>query len=1073
MPSNIVNSIIWLLLQSAVTATILTSISSNTTLSVNNNPYQIIQDVSVSSGVTLTIENGVEIVFMGDYRLSIVGLGAINIGCDSFNSSQIQSTSAGLLDSVIFSFIHSDPLQNMQMGSIAFELGYNTYSMLCNVLFDGLHLALIGGINQPHARVVVHHSEFSSNYNAFSVLSLAQTHHPEYFIIQTSYFHNTSILSSRAKDMALYNNMITDFDEIRYMRGFLINNTIIGNGKDCLYLRSGNTTFYGNTFQNCATAVKIISEGTFVFQYNSFINNSVAIDYYCTIKYSGCYPLCTFDVIIEYNNFIDNQDNIIWSSMMSTSASNNYFGTTDILLIADSIQDICGTGSESVVYWWPFFTQPLDLSDPNSLPAYNTNTILIPSFKSVCIGVDNGHNISGNALQPAYIEDYTLSINNSPYYVIYDVSIEPNVTFAVEIGVEIIFMGDYEIIIKGKVDFGCHEIDTVSSTNIGLMNRQKAIKITNHFNDRTGSIGVRGDGHFCNVLFEGFNKIISYQTSSEDPAYRIYPTESVTFDNCEFTNMAYPYYQFVSKRFPYFNDSYFHNFESIVSGSVVFHNNIFEEFQKFDSSSWGNYNGTHSIVTNNVFDCSYSPFFSVHFHCVFEHNVIRNSPGVALSTDQAVSALPKPIKYNTFENNSIAIYCTSRCIIQYNNFIQNEINMKTYSGSRIDECNYNYFGSFNDVSNQSEVSTKIIDKCDNYGGYTFPNQYFVFWPWFITPIDFKYVEKGCSLPDMYSFNFTHCNSTYSAQSYFISSPTCTPTNHPTSTPTTNPTTSPTVDPTNSPTPSPTINPTSEPTKMPTSTPTIHPTVNPTPAPTLNPTPTPTHDPTKPPTPQCFSMKVTVRDSNGFNPDNFNGLYTITLNQQFGRPTWAVMQTPTEKTMKYIPSAWIINGIGGEILLHTSNEDFPPDNDVAAEWKHSSEPGYFHVLIECSDSYSPTAAPTPAPTNNPTPAPTMHPTPSPTYNPTPAPTNDPTFHPTYNPTPAPTTNPTTAPTPSPTRNPTPSPTSNPTHTPTSNPTPSPTTNPSRNPTNNPTFHPTKVPTSNPTQSPTLIPTITPT
>eukprot|EP01084_Bolivina_argentea_P166154 288546_1 len=249
---------------------------------------------------------------------------------------------------------------------------------------------------------------------------------------------------------------------------------------------------------------------------------------------------------------------------------------------------------------------------------------------------------------------------------------------------------------------------------------------------------------------------------------------------------------------------------------------------------------------------------------------------------------------------------------------------------------------------------------------------------------------------------------------------------------------PTKSPISAPTKSPTKNPTPAPTKNPTKNPTLSPTNNPTPAPTKNPTPSPTLDPTKPPTPECYSMKVTVIDSNGFKSDYFDGLYTITAKQKFSRPTWIVMQTPTDKTIEYNGFAWIINGINNDILSHSSSEDFPPDYDVGAEWIHSSVAGFFHVWIECSDSYAPTAVPSPAPTNNPTPAPSNNPTPAPTNNTTTTPTNNPTPAPTNNPAPAPTTNPTAAPTNDPSHFPSDNPTRNPTINPTQNPsTPSPT------------------------------------
>eukprot|EP01084_Bolivina_argentea_P194474 333674_1 len=62
------------------------------------------------------------------------------------------------------------------------------------------------------------------------------------------------------------------------------------------------------------------------------------------------------------------------------------------------------------------------------------------------------------------------------------------------------------------------------------------------------------------------------------------------------------------------------------------------------------------------------------------------------------------------------------------------------------------------------------------------------------------------------------------------------------------------------------------------------------------------------------------------------------------------------------------------LLHRSSAYFPPIDDANSEWEYSQTPfDVFHVLIECIESYAPTANPTITPTKTPTLIPTGIPT----------------------------------------------------------------------------------------------------
>eukprot|EP01084_Bolivina_argentea_P076965 139519_1 len=235
-------------------------------------------------------------------------------------------------------------------------------------------------------------------------------------------------------------------------------------------------------------------------------------------------------------------------------------------------------------------------------------------------------------------------------------------------------------------------------------------------------------------------------------------------------------------------------------------------------------------------------------------------------------------------------------------------------------------------------------------------------------------------------------------------------------------------------------------------------------------------PTRAPTLDCKTMKITVIDANGFDAGDFDGLYVLDSSLQFNRPMWILTQPSHDQTVEYSGSGWLIHGTGNAKLSHDSNTYFPPENTANAQWQHSSiQREIFHVMIECSDSLSPTSIPTTiptgSPTNNPSTSPTTIPTGSPTNNPSDVPTNSPSKTPSNEPSSSPTFNPSRYPTVPPTTSPTQNPTKFPTNNPTSNPSQYPTSNPSQYPTSNPTKYPANSPTLFPTNNPTKPPSKT--
>eukprot|EP01083_Nonionella_stella_P002076 5961_1 len=463
---------------------------------------------------------------------------------------------------------------------------------------------------------------------------------------------------------------------------------------------------------------------------------------------------------------------------------------------------------------------------------------------------------SAIALDPLYTTTNTvLSIANNPYQVISHVVVSPGATLTIPNGIEIIFTDYFTIEVQGSINMGCYDTNTSNNHTRGLYLPQH-VYIHSNSSDRMGGVSfpfrTNGEGQFCNVLFETLHNALDLSGSN-----------TINIDNCEFSDVYRATYD---SRTVYhsFTDCYFHDSTQIAGGNcLIFDNCLFERL-------------TDGLMTTrreniNIYN---SDIIGDHTQTCVDlqngDNTIENTTLInCASALRSTSGSHVTVRYNTFENNTIALYYATigGTTIQYNNFINNTINVQTYGD--IDNGDYNYWGI--PSSNQSQIGATIddtdnptkdptfeptmdpttdpthdptldptTDVCDGYS-----TALFQFWPWLDAPYEHDKRIEGA-----WTFNFTNCDSLNSETSYYLWSPTSPPTNVPSnapSIPTTDPTDNPTKDPTFEPTMDPTTDPTHDPTLDPTTDPTDNPTKDPTFEPTVEPTTDPTHDPTIDPT----------------------------------------------------------------------------------------------------------------------------------------------------------------------------------------------------------------------------------
>eukprot|EP01084_Bolivina_argentea_P024069 44915_1 len=419
------------------------------------------------------------------------------------------------------------------------------------------------------------------------------------------------------------------------------------------------------------------------------------------------------------------------------------------------MEDICDGYSAGLITWWPYYLSVIDFTDLTNLPSSSTVVSLY------CPGNDNGHNVVGNTLNVLYISSTSLMLSQSPYYVINDVVISDGVTITIENGVEIIFMADYTIYVRGTFNF-CHNIDTSSDKTRGLSDLTTYGYIHGDSSlIRKGSIAfdsdTNGEGLFCNILFENLNIAINTNRNGLTSPY------IATVDNCEFNNI---YRVFDGNSFvgdtSLFTDSYFHNIDEVAYGSAaIFDNCLFDNFGAIISAY-----GYYFTFTNNTINGDGTQNCFVISRSIIEYNVIDNC-NIAITTNMYYNT----IQYNTISNHNTAIIMGQKSnddkdLIIYNNFISNVITLNNNGDTDETNCNYNYFGS--STSDQSVIASSMRDICDSssLGLITF-------WPWFIS----EFIENA-PLPIAYTFNFAGCSSIDSVTSYQI-------TNNPT---TNNPTT---------------------------------------------------------------------------------------------------------------------------------------------------------------------------------------------------------------------------------------------------------------------------------------------
>eukprot|EP01084_Bolivina_argentea_P248481 415662_1 len=234
-----------------------------------------------------------------------------------------------------------------------------------------------------------------------------------------------------------------------------------------------------------------------------------------------------------------------------------------------------------------------------------------------------------------YSSDFTFMLLNSPYTVNHDVTFKSTSKVSIPNGIEIIFTGDYNIIVEGSINCGCYDIDTSSIPNRGLANENNYIYFRSVNNQtKQGTVAISNTAtstdevKFCNSKFDFMTVGIDFRSSKS--------ITDALIDNCMFSG-----------------------FEKYQYGAInVDTNNVLI---------------TDSLFMNNEMDISCE-----NYNVASNLKIINNRFEQSMPREEIISAYDCGdgliISNNTFINNikDGFIYTSSRStIIEYNEFINN------------------------------------------------------------------------------------------------------------------------------------------------------------------------------------------------------------------------------------------------------------------------------------------------------------------------------------------------------------------------------------------------------------------
>ncbi len=394
-------------------------ISSNTTWTKANSPYKLTGPTAVSLGVTLTIEAGTTVNILNYYvqvngTLSAKGTSTNQI---QFNGGQIiftsvsngwneQTDSGSIIENAILNDtsinikgsnprINNNIATSIDVGNGSSTISNNTItvqllvaggsptisnniigvSSITGVYIAGgsptiLHNTINGGVEERGVNVgspvisfntitggidvdsrggPITISNNSITGNGFQVIKMIGILSTIVNNTLTGVGDTTGIYMSGVKSL-ISGNVISGCTTA-ISSGFAIieKNTIYGNSGTGIDIGQGNETINGNIiFNNEGSGISVSSGATVTIQNNTIANNTVGIS------------ISSPSIVFAYNNIQNNRQNSLYLSGVTANmdVANNWWGTTDIAKINQTIHDYKNDFNLGNVTFIPFLTSP-------------------------------------------------------------------------------------------------------------------------------------------------------------------------------------------------------------------------------------------------------------------------------------------------------------------------------------------------------------------------------------------------------------------------------------------------------------------------------------------------------------------------------------------------------------------------------------------------------------------------------------------------------------------------------------------------------------------------------------------
>jgi uncharacterized protein YxeA len=381
-------------------------ITTDTIWTTANSPIQLTGPLCVFEGATLTIEPGVT-VDLGTYYLQVNG----TLKAQGTSSNRIIFTSDKTTDSdygtkrIAFTPVSIDWDEQTQSGSIieyvtsfAVEIFVlDSSPKICNNIFPNAVTAINIGSGSPYVcnnEITAGDIDSLSGNTVWPCLAA----HGSPTVINNTITGNGHQFGMTATHTAyVANNKISNcWSGIKATDSATIIGNVIVNNTDVGILSESNTVTIQNNYisnnQNCG----IVGGG--IIQRNTIANSLIGIKD----------PLP--EITLQNNNILNNSQNSIYlSTSNNLEAANNYWGTTNIQSINQTIRDFKNDFKLGVVNFVPILNEAVDIGtsdvEPTATPTPTPTTTQTTTTQPYSTPDPENFNIESNSTVTAFTFD--------------------------------------------------------------------------------------------------------------------------------------------------------------------------------------------------------------------------------------------------------------------------------------------------------------------------------------------------------------------------------------------------------------------------------------------------------------------------------------------------------------------------------------------------------------------------------------------------------------------------------------------------------------------------------------------